>query len=79
MSKEEYHILRKGQKGTMLRFSLTTDYGFLVNDDDGDEIFVHWSRCRGMADRPKKGDKVTYDLMKDVKRRRVYADNVRPV
>ena len=50
-------------KGTVKWFNATKGYGFITNDETGEEVFVHFSGI--VADGYKTledGHKVTYDL-----------------
>ena len=50
-------------KGTVKWFNATKGYGFITNDENGQEVFVHFSGI--VADGFKtleEGQKVTFDL-----------------
>lgn len=50
--------------GTVKWFSRLKGYGFILPDDGGAEIFVHYSAINGEGYRNLyKGDKVAYDLV----------------
>ena len=54
--------------GTVKWFNPEKGYGFIANDDGGDDIFVHFSSI--VADGFKtlsEGQKVTYDIEADPK------------
>ncbi len=46
------------QTGVVKFFNESKGYGFIVADENGEEIFVHQS---GLQDRVRENDKVTYD------------------
>jgi cold shock protein len=45
-------------KGTVKFFNESKGFGFITDDSNGEEIFVHAS---GLIDKVKEGDKVTYE------------------
>jgi CspA family cold shock protein len=45
--------------GTVKFFNETKGFGFIVEDDTQNEVFVHVS---GLKDKIKKDDKVTFDV-----------------
>ena len=45
--------------GTVKFFNVSKGYGFIKNDDDDSEVFVHAS---GLNDEIKDNDKVSYDV-----------------
>ena len=55
-------------KGTVKWFNATKGYGFITNDETGEEVFVHFSGI--VADGYKTledGQKVTFDTEQDPK------------
>jgi CspA family cold shock protein len=47
------------EKGTVKFYKNDSGYGFIINDNDGKEIFVH---ATGLIDKIKENDRVTYDV-----------------
>ena len=47
------------KQGKVKFFNESKGYGFIVDDEDSKEYFVHIS---GLVDQVKEGDAVTYDL-----------------
>lgn len=53
-------------KGTVKWFNETKGYGFITNDDGGDDIFVHFSSIVGEGFKTlSEGQKVTFDIEQD--------------
>ena len=67
--------------GTVKWFNDAKGFGFLTNDDGGDDVFVHFSAI--MADGFKslqEGQKVEFDVEQDPKNAsKLRAVNVRPL
>ncbi len=64
-------------KGTVKWFNAEKGYGFISNDDGGDDVFVHFSAIQ--ADGYKtlsEGQKVTYDTETDSRNGKLRAANV---
>lgn len=64
--------------GTVKWFNHEKGYGFIANDEGGDDLFVHFSAIvsdghKTLAD----GQKVTFDIEKDPKNNKLRATNVR--
>ena len=68
-------------KGIVKWFNAEKGFGFISNDDGGDDVFVHFSAivCDGFKTLAE-GQKVTFDMERDPKNSsKVRAVNVRPV
>ena len=64
--------------GTVKWFNQEKGYGFIANDDCGDDLFVHFSAI--VSDGFKtldEGQKVTFDIERDPKNNKQRATNVR--
>jgi CspA family cold shock protein len=64
-------------KGTVKWFNAEKGYGFISNDDGGEDVFVHFSAIQ--ADGYKslsEGQKVTYDTETDSRNGKLRAANV---
>ncbi len=64
--------------GTTKWFNNDKGYGFIANDDGGDDLFVHFSAI--VSDGHKtlsEGQRVTFDIEKDPKNNKMRATNVR--
>jgi CspA family cold shock protein len=66
--------------GTVRSFSESRRYGFIVQDDGGDDLFVHRSniKAEGGSASLKEGQKVEYEIGQGPKGRPC-ATNVTPV
>ena len=54
--------------GTVKWFNAEKGYGFISNDEGGDDVFVHFSAIQGTGYRSlSEGQKVTYDVEQDPK------------
>ena len=54
--------------GTVKWFNAEKDYGFISNDNGGDDVFVHFSAIQGTGYRTlSEGQKVSYDVEPDPK------------
>ena len=68
-------------KGIVKWFNAEKVFGFISNDDGGDDVFVHFSAivCDGFKTLAE-GQKVTFDMERDPKNSsKMRAVNVRPV
>ena len=68
-------------KGTVKWFNAEKGFGFIANDEGGDDVFVHFSAivCDGFKTLAE-GQKVTFDMERDPKNSsKMRAVNVRPV
>ncbi|MCI1966213.1 MAG: cold-shock protein [Oscillospiraceae bacterium] len=64
-------------KGTVKWFNAEKGYGFISNDDGGEDVFVHFSAIQ--ADGYKtlsEGQKVSYDTETDARNGKLRAANV---
>lgn len=54
--------------GTVKWFNAEKGYGFISNDNGGDDVFVHFSAIQGTGYRSlNEGQKVTYEVEQDPK------------
>ena len=68
-------------KGIVKWFNAEKGFGFISNEDGGDDVFVHFSAivCDGFKTLAE-GQKVTFDMERDPKNSsKMRAVNVRPV
>ncbi len=55
-------------KGTVKWFNETKGFGFISNDEGGDDIFVHFSSITGDGFKTlAEGQRVTFDVERDPK------------
>ena len=51
------------QQGTVKRFNQEKGYGFIIPDEGGEDLFVHFSAIQGGGFRNlEEGEKVTYEV-----------------
>jgi cold shock protein len=51
------------QQGTVKRFNQEKGYGFIIPDEGGEDLFVHYSSIEGSGFRSlEEGEKVTYEV-----------------
>lgn len=63
--------------GTVKWFNAQKGYGFITNDNGGEDIFVHYSAISSNGFRSlEEGQRVTFDIEKDPKSKKVKASNV---
>ena len=54
--------------GTVKWFNETKGFGFISNDEGGDDVFVHFSAIQGTGYRSlNEGQKVSYEVEQDPK------------
>ena len=64
-------------KGTVKWFNAEKGYGFISNDDGGDDVFVHFSAIQSEGYKTlTEGQKVTYDTETDSRNGKLRAANV---
>ena len=63
--------------GTVKWFNAEKGYGFISNDEGGDDVFVHFSAIQGTGYRSlNEGQKVSYEVEQDPKNTgKLRADN----
>jgi CspA family cold shock protein len=65
--------------GTVKWFNASKGFGFITNDSNGEDVFVHFSAIQ--ADGYKsldEGQKVTFDIEEDSRNSKMRACNVTP-
>jgi CspA family cold shock protein len=64
-------------RGTVKWFSPEKGYGFIKNDEGGEDVFVHFSGISGEGYRSlEEGQQVTFDIETDPKNNKPTAVNV---
>lgn len=64
-------------KGTVKWFNAEKGYGFISNDDGGEDVFVHFSAISSEGYKTlSEGQKVTYDTETDARNGKLRAANV---
>jgi CspA family cold shock protein len=63
--------------GTVKWFNADKGYGFISNDDGGDDLFVHFSGIAAQGFKTlNEGQKVTFDIETDKRNGKLCATNV---
>lgn len=64
-------------KGTVKWFNAGKGYGFISNDEGGEDVFVHFSAIQSDGYKSlEEGQKVTYDTERDARNGKLRAANV---
>lgn len=67
-------------QGTVKWFNAEKGYGFITNDETGEDIFVHFSAIQQDGYKSlSEGQKVTFDVEQDERSNKERAANVVPV
>ena len=68
------------KKGTVKWFNAEKGYGFLSNDEGGDDVFVHFSAIQTDGYRTlEEGQKVEFEEEMDERKGKLRAVNVKPL
>lgn len=68
------------KKGTVKWFNAEKGYGFLSNDEDGEDVFVHFSAIQTDGYRTlEEGQKVEFEEEMDERKGKLRAVNVKPL
>jgi len=62
--------------GTVKFFNSTKGFGFITNDETGEDIFVHITALNNGVSELQDGQKVTYEIEQDARSGRDRAANV---
>jgi len=63
-------------QGTVKFFNTVKGFGFIKNDETGEDVFVHITALNGEVKELQEGQKVSYDIEKDPKSNKDRAANV---
>ena len=63
-------------QGTVKFFNTVKGFGFIKNDETGEDVFVHITALNGEVKELQEGQKVSYDIEKDPKSNKDRAVNV---
>lgn len=68
------------KKGTVKWFNVEKGYGFLSNDEGGEDVFVHFSAIQTDGYRTlEEGQKVEFEEEMDERKGKLRAVNVKPL
>ena len=68
------------KKGTVKWFNAEKGYGFLSNDEGGEDVFVHFSAIQTDGYRTlEEGQKVEFEEEMDARKGKLRAVNVKPL
>ena len=68
------------KKGTVKWFNAEKGYGFLSNDEGGEDVFVHFSAIQTDGHRTlEEGQKVEFEEEMDERKGKLRAVNVKPL
>jgi len=64
-------------EGTVKWFNADKGFGFIANNNGGEDVFVHFSAIVSQGFKSlEEGQKVTYDIEKDTKNGKLRAANI---